>query len=174
MEEDCMTLALDNPGTAITMVQGKTLEPELSGAREFLLYKPDSYTHWSSSEEYKIDLINKQIRSLCELPEKWDGEYARPISEIAAKTAAMIAYVVSGDHADLAQFFPTPNGGIQVEWFVDGNELEIEIDENGNAYVTSVDNKGRILFEHEFRLREASILRKIEQEVERLSPKLLK
>ncbi len=169
-----MTLALENLVLSTTMTQGKTLEPDTSGAREFLQYEPSSNTNLPLSEERKIELITRQITSLLELPEKWDGEKAQHVSEIAAQRAASITYLVSGDYADLAQFFPTPIGGIQVEWFVNGNELEIEIDNKGNAFVASVDEKGTTLFEQEFSLNDVTILKKIKQEIERLSLKLRK
>ncbi len=167
-----MTFALDISVPSITMVQGKTFEPDVSSWREFLWMVPNTFNRWLTSEEYKTDLIKRQINNLRELPEKWDGQYAQPVSVVAAQAAATITYLVSGDYAHLAQFFPLPNGGIQVEWFIDGNELEIEIDEMGSAYVTSVDNKGKLLFELEFTLIKTDVIKQIQREVDRLSSML--
>ena len=169
-----MTSVLYDSEPLITMTRGKPLDVDTLGTSEFLNYKSDPLDRLQSLENYKIELIKRKIEGLLKLPEKWDGENSKPISLIAASTAEIITYIVSGDYSNLAQFFPTPNGGIQVEWFIDGNELEIEIDENGNATVVSVDDQGTKLLEHDFELRETDILRKIRQEVERLSRKLSK
>lgn len=115
--------------------------------------------------------INK-IEELKKLPDKWDGEHAKPVTLAATKNAIFIAYLVSGNYIKFAQFFPLPTGGVQIEWFINENELEIEIDENGTMFVVAVDNSDSTLFEHEFELSNIEIINKIRQEVKRLGQML--
>jgi hypothetical protein len=69
----------------------------------------------------------------------------------------------------VAQFFPLPDGGIQVEWYIEGNELEIEIDSEGHLYSLSSSADGILLFEEEFTLEDCEIINKLSQEVKRLT-----
>ncbi len=109
----------------------------------------------------KSDQIKSKIQNLYQLPEGWDGEYAKPVSREAASKAAYITYAIAKDYIELVQFFPLVAGGMQIELFVGGNQLEIEIDENGNAFVVFVDDSGDIKFEGEFQLRDLHMIGKI-------------
>ena len=117
----------------------------------------------------KFYFIDQKIKSLLELPKQWDGEHAERVTDIAAGTATLIAYFVSGCRVDLVQFFPTVTGGIQLDWFIDGNELEIEIDKDGNFLIVSVDKNGSKIYEQEFNSIDATVFYQIRQQVNRLS-----
>jgi hypothetical protein len=116
----------------------------------------------------KANYISERINTLLKLPARWDGDQAKEISLKAAEIAATITYIVLGDPM-VAQFFPLPDGGIQAEWYIEGNELEIEIDSEGHLYSLSSSADGILLFEEEFTLEDCEIINKLSQEVKRLT-----
>ena len=56
---------------------------------------------------------------LASLADGWDGYGGAPITEAAMRVARAIHVV------------PTCNGGIQVEWHVNGWDLEVEVSKDG-------------------------------------------
>jgi hypothetical protein len=53
-------------------------------------------------------------------------------------TAQVLVKLIDG-HSQVPQFFPLPDGGIQVEWY--GNdEIEIDVDGSGEAYAIATSN----------------------------------
>lgn len=161
-----------------TLLNSNTLSAQymnrdLRSNGEFLLYGSNNKVllpiGYPDRDEQKSEQIKSRITQLCSLPVGWDGEYAQPVSRKAGNKAAYVTYAVSKDYIDLVQFFPLPNGGIQIEFLVGGNELEIEIDENGNAFVVATDNSGYTKFEGEFELRDSNMLVKITEEVKNLA-----
>lgn len=68
--------------------------------------------------------------SLLELGENWDSYGASPITPESVAGAERVANVV-GKWEPRA--VPTPNGGVQLEWTVDGVDLEIEIGPDGKT-----------------------------------------
>ncbi|MDA8045306.1 MAG: hypothetical protein M0Z30_08730 [Actinomycetota bacterium] len=45
------------------------------------------------------------------------------------------------------QFVPLPDGGVQAEWLVGGDSLEIEVSGEGEAFVFGVDADGGVAVE---------------------------
>jgi hypothetical protein len=45
------------------------------------------------------------------------------------------------------QFFPLPNGGLQLEWHAGGEDIEIEVDPSGTAFVLATNATGEVLLE---------------------------
>ena len=69
------------------------------------------------------ETVDEKLLRLVELPPNWDGYHAKPITIEAVETARRM---LSG-----APIVPLPGGGIQIEWHLDGHEVEITIAPNG-------------------------------------------
>jgi len=67
--------------------------------------------------------IQKQLAHLMSLPKNWDSEDAVPTTKLAADKAFEV----------LNKVFVVPlfSGGCQLEWHIDGNYVEIEINQKG-------------------------------------------
>ncbi len=91
-----------------------------------------------------------QLGSIIELREGWDGGRARPISPVSAIVALYLAALLVDDMLLLPQTFPLPDGGIQLEWLIDGNGLEIEISPSGEVSTLGVDSHGVTQIDTEF------------------------
>ena len=117
----------------------------------------------------KIDFIDQKIKSLLDLPQQWDGEHAERVTDAAGAVGVFVAFFLWGKYLDLAQFFPTATGGIQIEWFVNGNEVEIEIDKHGDVYCVSVDKTGSVVFDESINISDIMMLHKVKQEIERVA-----
>lgn len=95
------------------------------------------------------DLTNALVRGLeplMALRPGWDGERARPITSEAVYSALRVLSVLLDEEAVPPRFFPLPDGGIQLGWYADEGELEveIEIDRSGEAYATGTSATGPI------------------------------
>jgi len=91
-----------------------------------------------------IDHAQTHLNSLLALEEGWDGRRARPLEERAVATAVGLIGLVMADEIAPAQFFPLPDGGVQLEWHVDRNSVEIEVDADGDAYAVAADADGTV------------------------------
>ena len=81
-----------------------------------------------------------QINRLLALPERWDGGHAAAISPRSAIISLhLVAYLVD-EAVPPPQVFPLPDGGVQLEWLIDGNGLEIEVTPAGVANALGVDS----------------------------------
>lgn len=86
--------------------------------------------------------IVKELTRLMELPSRWDGRQAQPIKpETVFAGVAVLANLVDYT-SELPQFFPLPGGGIQVEWLSGTHEVEIQIDQSGEAWVLATTADG--------------------------------
>lgn len=78
------------------------------------------------------------ILALLELEPAWDGSRGKPLSVEAAGVAVQILIDVIPIERPSPQLVPLPSGGIQIEWHVAGNDLEIEIDAKGELHILAV------------------------------------
>jgi hypothetical protein len=94
-----------------------------------------------------LHMVAAELSRLKNLQAGWDGHRARPITrEAVFATAAILARVLDG-HSEVPQFFPLPGGGIQVIWYTDQVEIEIEIDSAGKAQVVAETAQGETVAE---------------------------
>lgn len=87
------------------------------------------------------------ISNLLNLPPAWDGRRALPIADRAAKSVLRATLMVADDSSLTPQYFPLPNGGIQVEWQAAGAGLEIECDPEGDCHVLAVNHSNEVVLE---------------------------
>jgi len=57
----------------------------------------------------------------------------KPVTREAVYATARVLANLLDRHSQIPQFFPLPDGGIQVEWYAD-NQIEIDVDGSGEAY----------------------------------------
>ena len=85
-------------------------------------------------DEWFTDTL-ASIKTLAKLKPDWDSYGGAPPTEAAIKTTSILAMITA-----LAQILaphspavvPSPDGGMQLEWDVDGAALEIYIDPEGS------------------------------------------
>lgn len=125
-----------------------------------------------SNENNSIAIANitSEINKLLKLAPGWDGMRAHEITVKAVSQAIFIIFILKiVDSLLIPQFFPLPDGGIQLEWHVDNSDLEIEIEADGNLYILGNDGQGKMTFDQDFSLSDTYILNKIADEIEHLS-----
>lgn len=75
--------------------------------------------------------LEKRVESLLNLPENWDGYGAPRVNWECVMAAFSLILPPNVIHETPApQFVPTNQGGIQVEWHLDGYDLEVIFDPN--------------------------------------------
>jgi hypothetical protein len=88
-----------------------------------------------------------ELSRLSQLRPRWDGHRARPITQEAIYATARVLTSLLDWKSEPPQFFPLPGGGIQVEWLADDQQIEIEIDQVGEAHVLATAASGDVLVE---------------------------
>lgn len=83
-----------------------------------------------------------QLKPLLQLGDRWDGAHARKVDEHAAIWSLWVIADLVPDVLVMPQMFPLPDGGIQLEWLIDGNGLEIDIAPSGDIGILGVDRSG--------------------------------
>lgn len=98
---------------------------------------------------------DKLVRSLGKLvrfrslDEAWDGRQGKPLSPEAALVAVRVLIDVAAVERPTPQLVPLPSGGVQVEWHVGGNDLEIEVDAKGDLHVLAVTPTDEVAIDRE-------------------------
>ena len=83
----------------------------------------------------------RDFRRLLALDDNWNGYGERAVHEDAVKRAMNVLNVVGVD-GPRPDIVPTSDGGVQVEWSVDGCEIEVEIPPGGPASVFIAEASG--------------------------------
>jgi catechol 2,3-dioxygenase-like lactoylglutathione lyase family enzyme len=108
------------------------------------------------------DYLNRELSRLFALPAGWDGPSAEEVTVEAITEAVSVLAAVAGEAAPAPQFFPLRDGGIQVEWHIGGNDIEIEVNGAGQAYVFAARSDGQTVADGEVEAnRDASPLRAV-------------
>lgn len=84
----------------------------------------------------------QQLQLLVELPRGWDGRRAEPVTELAVKTVVLVLAEVMAGGTPSPQYFPLPDGGLQVEWHAGGHDIEVEVEGDGSLHVLSAEPEG--------------------------------
>lgn len=119
------------------------------------------------------DHLNVELNRLFALPAGWDGFSADEVTvEAVAETVAVLASIVN-ESTVAPQFFPLADGGIQIEWHVGGNDIEIEINGAGSVYVLATRSTGETVADAEIRTSgDDAIMRSISGFANELSARL--
>lgn len=101
-----------------------------AGVRHLVLEVPGSWARprW-------VDYVEAALNQLVALPAGWDGRRAQPITIAAVEGVVHMLSLVMGERTAAPQLFPLPDGGIQAEWHIGGNAIEVEVDGAGEAHV---------------------------------------
>jgi hypothetical protein len=102
-----------------------------------------------------INWVARELTRMRELQPGWDGHRAVPITEEAVNGTVRALADVLDEDSEPPQFFPLPDGGIQVEWYAD-DDIEVEIDGKGEAHALVTAANGDIIVEGTFDPHEAS------------------
>jgi hypothetical protein len=89
----------------------------------------------------------EELNLLRQLPPRWDGHRASQVTRDAVESAVQVLARVMSDVLAPPQFFPLPNGGLQMEWHAGGDDIEIEVDPSGAAFVLATNATGEVLLE---------------------------
>ncbi|MFB7982474.1 hypothetical protein [Streptomyces vinaceus] len=157
-----MTLLVDRPVTGLTTpyVSNASLDwptglsgaapkpkdaPSTSRAIKLAIMGPAGYV----SLPAHIRDLEEKINRLLVLPEGWNHRGAKPITEAAVESTLQVLLALMNPKSLPVQLFPLPDGGIQAEWHVAGNSIEIEIDGNGETFATVEDSDDVVIVEDE-------------------------
>lgn len=84
----------------------------------------------------------QQLQLLVALRRGWDGRRAEPVTELAVQTVVLVLAEVMAGSTPSPQYFPLPDGGLQVEWHAGGHDIEVEVDGDGSLHVLSTEPEG--------------------------------
>lgn len=114
--------------------------------RELMIYAEGEYLPgWFN------DHLNLELNPLFALPSGWDGYTADEVTIEAVREMVGVLFVAVGKTTVPPQFFPLSDGGLQAEWHIDGNDIEIEVDGAGSAYVLATRSAGETVADAEIR-----------------------
>jgi hypothetical protein len=82
--------------------------------------------------------VQRKINQLLLLDRGWDTRHAEPITREAVEATVWLIHWLTTPTSAVPQFFPLPDGGLAIGWRVAGDEIEIEIDAQGQAIVLAV------------------------------------
>jgi hypothetical protein len=92
-----------------------------------------------------LERVASELSRLVQLRPGWDGRHGKPVTQEAVYGTARVLINLLDRNSQVPQFFPLPDGGIQVEWYGD-HEIEIDVDGSGEAYVIAT-SKGEVVAE---------------------------
>jgi hypothetical protein len=94
-----------------------------------------------------VQYIEAELNSLLELRAGWDGRRARAITLLATEATVRVLASLMNDTSAPPQLFPLPDGGLQVEWHVGGNSIEVETDASGEPHLLARASDGTMIAE---------------------------
>lgn len=86
------------------------------------------------SRPWFVEYVEAELNELLGLSEGWDGRRARPVTVAAIQGTIDVLAALMNETSAPPQLFPLPDGGLQLEWHVGGNDVEVEIDADGEAH----------------------------------------
>ncbi|MDP7739362.1 hypothetical protein [Mycobacterium paragordonae] len=96
-----------------------------------------------------IVYAQSELAKLTRLPRGWDGARGRAVHTAVANLAvSLIKAIAQADGLATPQFSPLPDGGLNVVWLVDGDQLTIAF-EDGELAFRGYWADGREAFDHE-------------------------
>ncbi|MDX2702166.1 hypothetical protein PV350_04805 [Streptomyces sp. PA03-6a] len=93
--------------------------------------------------------IEEKINQLLALQDGWNHRGAKAVRDEAVWPTIQVLLAVMNWQSLPVQLFPLPSGGIQAEWHAAGNSIEIEIDADGEPFVSAESSDGRMIAEGE-------------------------
>jgi hypothetical protein len=87
------------------------------------------------SREELLRAARAKLTRLTFLRAGWDGHRAMPTEVIATQVLNAVLVRVVRDDQPTPQIAPLADGGVQVEWLVEGRSVEIEVSPDGEVVV---------------------------------------
>lgn len=115
------------------------------------------------------DHVQTEVNSVLVLGHGWDGHRAKPITEEAAGSTIGLVFALCDDLSLPPQFFPLSDGGVQIEWHVGGEAVEVEIDPSGDAHALVTDSSGAVIVDSALEPADSESLLPVQAVVRRLS-----
>lgn len=109
---------------------------DISSEQKLVIKVSGAVPSWLSDT---TDVLN----TILALKENWDSYGAQRIQPEAASAAMQVLLAVMKKNTPTPAIVPTPSGNIQLEWHQSGIDLEIEIDPDGQCYVSYEDGTGQ-------------------------------
>lgn len=81
------------------------------------------------------EYLSTELNRLFALPPLWDDLSADEITVEAVRSLVTVLVRISSEGSPAPQLFPLLDGGIQAEWHVGGNDIEVEVNAIGEVYV---------------------------------------
>lgn len=94
-----------------------------------------------------VDYVEQELTHLLRLPTGWDGRRALPLEPRAVEAMVAVLSRLMDESSALPQLFPLVDGGLQAEWHVGGNHIEIEVDGAGEPHVLATTVEGETIAE---------------------------
>jgi hypothetical protein len=114
--------------------------------RELMIYAEGEHLpQWFNNH------LNVELNRLFALPVGWDDYTADQVTVAAVRELAEVLFMVVCKTTSPPQFFPLADGGLQAEWHIGGNDIEIEVDGLGSAYVLATRSTGETVADAEIR-----------------------
>lgn len=101
----------------------------------------------SSGPLWYLDWLEGSLNQLRALPPGWDGHRAPPITDEAVVAIVVVLQTLLNQGSVPPQLVPLPDGGVQADWLVAGNTLEIEAAGDGDVYLFAADADGTVVIE---------------------------
>lgn len=116
--------------------------------REVVISAPNPL---SQSKARALQETVNQVSRILHLDAGWDGAVAARVSATASTTLVRwVDLLLDSECAVAPQVFALVNGGVQAEWLVAGESLEIEVGPTGDVGILGMDADGETLVEGDF------------------------
>lgn len=119
---------------------------------------------WTVSDLWFAPVRNS-IRELLSLAADWDSYGASRVEPAFAASATTLLQTMMDAETPIPSIVPTASGGVQIEWHVNGIDLEVEVESTSRINVLYEDLRTGFSWETEF----TSDLQKLRQVVATLS-----
>jgi hypothetical protein len=106
--------------------------------------------HRRVPREALLARVEEKLVRLLSLPQGWDGHRAAPTAPLAAAVLNGILDRLVVDDSATPQITPLADGGVQVEWLVAGESLQVDASPAGDLVLFATDSGGAEIVEGEF------------------------
>lgn len=151
----------------------RTSDPQLLSSRRASRGEVRVYIEGANLPWWFDEYLSQELNQLYALPAGWDGFSSDQITIEAIQAAVTTLVTIADETTPAPQFFPLRDGGIQVEWHVGGNDIEIEVNGVGVAYVFAARPDGEVIADGEVGAEEQErLLRALKTFLNELSRRL--
>lgn len=111
---------------------GQVFSVTSNASSSVVMFQPrvhDSKQLLAEESESWIDALNCRMGDLVRLPEGWDGYSGIPVKFQNAHFAMSMLEVICTAHDPSPQIVPGSNGDLQIEWHLNGFDIELYINQ---------------------------------------------